>query len=89
MKQYVGLDVSQRETSVCVLNETGHILFEGKAKSDPGAVTHFFASARLMQSASVLRAARWRVGYGMNFVGSIYRWSASTLAMRTPPCRFA
>jgi transposase len=29
MKQYVGLDVSQRETSVCVLNETGHILFEG------------------------------------------------------------
>jgi hypothetical protein len=39
MKQYVGLDVSQRETSVCVLNETGHILFEGKAKSDPGALT--------------------------------------------------
>ncbi len=38
MKQYVGLDVSQRETSVCVLNETGHILFEGKAKSDPGGV---------------------------------------------------
>jgi transposase len=37
MKQYVGLDVSQRETSVCVVNETGHILFEGKAKSDPGA----------------------------------------------------
>jgi len=39
MKQYVGLDVSQKETSVCVVNEAGRILFEGKAKSDPGALT--------------------------------------------------
>jgi transposase len=37
MKQYVGLDVSQKETSVCVVNEVGQVLFEGKAKSDPGA----------------------------------------------------
>ena len=36
MKQYVGLDVSQKETSVCVVNEAGEVLFEGKAKSDPG-----------------------------------------------------
>jgi transposase len=39
MKQYVGLDVSQRETSVCVVNEVGRVVFEGKAKSDPGALT--------------------------------------------------
>jgi transposase len=39
MKQYVGLDVSQKETSVCVVNETGQVIFEGKAKSDPGALT--------------------------------------------------
>ena len=38
MKQYVGLDVSQKETSVCVVNEVGRVLFEGKAKSDPGAL---------------------------------------------------
>jgi transposase len=36
MRQYVGLDVSQRETSVCVVNETGQPIFEGRAKSDPG-----------------------------------------------------
>jgi transposase len=29
MKQYVGLDVSQKETSVCVVNEVGQVLFEG------------------------------------------------------------
>ena len=39
MKQYVGLDVSQRETAVCVVSETGQVIFEGKAKSDPGDLT--------------------------------------------------
>ncbi|UEM15368.1 DUF2130 domain-containing protein [Bradyrhizobium barranii subsp. barranii] len=38
MMQYVGLDVSQKETSVCVVNEAGQSLFEGKVKSDPGAL---------------------------------------------------
>jgi len=36
MRQYVGLDVSQRETAVCVVNENGQAIFEGKAKSHPG-----------------------------------------------------
>ena len=36
MKQYVGLDVSQRETAVCIVDETGKLLFEGTAKSHPG-----------------------------------------------------
>jgi transposase len=38
MKQYVGLDVSQKETAVCVVDDNGKILFEGKAPSDPGAL---------------------------------------------------
>lgn len=39
MKQYVGLDVSQRETSVCVVDDAGRPIFQGKVKSDPGALT--------------------------------------------------
>ena len=39
MKQYVGLDVSQKETAVCVVGEMGQVIFEGKVKSDPGALT--------------------------------------------------
>jgi hypothetical protein len=39
VKQYVGLDVSQKETSVCVVDESGRCVFEGKAKSHPGALT--------------------------------------------------
>ena len=38
MTQYVGLDVSQKETAVCVVDQSGKILFEGKAPSDPGAL---------------------------------------------------
>ena len=39
MKQYVGLDVSQKETSVCVIDDHGRVVYEGKAKSEPGALT--------------------------------------------------
>ncbi len=38
MKQYVGLDVSQKETAVCVVDQDGKVLFEGKAPSNPGAL---------------------------------------------------
>ena len=29
----------KKETSVCVVNEVGQVVFEGKAKSDPGVLT--------------------------------------------------
>jgi len=89
MKQYVGLDVSQRETSVCVLNETGHILFEGKAKSDPGALTALLRkraphAERIGFESGAMASWLWHELRRLDL-----RWSASTLAMRTPPCRFA
>ncbi len=40
MKQYVGLDVSQRETAVCVVGEIAQVIFEGKVKSDLGVLTN-------------------------------------------------
>ena len=43
MKHYVGLDVSQRETAVCVVSETGEIVFEGKVRSEPGALARLLA----------------------------------------------
>ena len=38
MKQYVGLDVAQKETAVCVVDQDGKVLFAGKVPSDPGAL---------------------------------------------------
>ncbi len=39
MKHYAGLDVSLEQTSVCVVDESGSILCEGKTESDPAALT--------------------------------------------------
>src|SRR5258706_11658683 len=38
MEQYVGLDVSMEETSVCVMEATGSVVWEGKATSTPAAL---------------------------------------------------
>ncbi len=35
MNEYVGFDVSKEETSFCVMDDTGEILVQGKALSDP------------------------------------------------------
>jgi transposase len=43
MKQYVGLDVSKKETAVCVVDEDGRLIFRGSGQvgsrssgQDPG-----------------------------------------------------
>jgi transposase len=43
MKEYVGLDVSMKETSICVVDDEGRILAEGKVASRPEAIAGFLA----------------------------------------------
>ena len=38
MEQYVGLDVSQEQTSVCVVDGGGQVIWEGKCASTPEAI---------------------------------------------------
>jgi len=38
MEQYVGLDVSQEQTSVCVVDGGGRVIWEGKCTSTPEAI---------------------------------------------------
>src|SRR5436853_976042 len=38
MSEYVGLDVSLEETSVCVLRADGSVVWEGKVESEPAAI---------------------------------------------------
>jgi transposase len=44
MKYYAGLDVSLDETAVCVVNEEGVIVHEGKAESDPTALADWLSN---------------------------------------------
>lgn len=43
MEHYVGLDVSVRETSVCVVDETGKLLKEAKVPTEPEAIAGLLA----------------------------------------------
>ena len=82
MKQYVGLDVSQRETSVCVVDDAGKPVFQGKAKSDPGALAELLRKRALTPSALDSRRAPCLAGSGTNSQGLGYRSSALMLGMR-------
>ncbi len=41
MERYVGLDVSLKETSICVVDDKGNIVSEGTVISDPPAIAAF------------------------------------------------
>jgi transposase len=45
MKYFVGLDVSLAETSICLVDEEGLIIREGKAESDPTALASWLSSS--------------------------------------------
>src|SRR5437763_6738717 len=44
MKYYVGLDVSLKQTSICVVNHTGSVVREGVVDSDPEMIATFVRS---------------------------------------------
>jgi hypothetical protein len=46
MECYVGLDVSLKQTSICVVNGTGSVVREGIVDSDPGGIAAFVATGK-------------------------------------------
>ena len=44
MEYYVGLDVSLKQTSICVVDQTGSVVREGIIKSDPEAISVYVRS---------------------------------------------
>ncbi len=41
MERYVGMDVSLKETSICVVDGNGKIMCEGTVISEPAAIAEF------------------------------------------------
>jgi transposase len=48
MKHYIGLDVSMKETSICIVNEKGKVIYEGKEKTDPALLTDHIQKRNLL-----------------------------------------
>ena len=67
MNHYVGLDVSVRETSVCVVDETGRVLKEARVPTEPEAIASLLAKGGF-----AARGLAWRPGRCRN--GSTPSW---------------
>jgi len=47
MKYFAGLDVSMEETSVCIVDQDGAVVREGRAASDPAALNDYLGATGL------------------------------------------
>ena len=65
MEYYVGLDVSLKQTSICVVDRAGLVVREGVIDSDPEAISGYVRSkAPNAVRIGVSRRDRRRRGYG-------------------------
>lgn len=60
MKYFAGLDGSLEETAICVVDESGRIVKEGRAASEPQALLHALLKSICRWNASDWKPARWR-----------------------------
>ena len=59
MEHYAGLDVSLRLTAVCVIDERGRVVGEGKVASEPAAIAAFLQPYASTLTLAGLRPACW------------------------------
>ena len=83
---YAGLDVSLKETAVCIVDDAGKIVFERMVPTDPGLLASCLAKHAPAWSGLASRAALRRPGCGASFVRLASPSSVSTAAMPTASC---
>ncbi|WP_198526925.1 hypothetical protein [Sphingomonas sp. Ant20] len=66
MTQFVGLDVSQKDTAVSVVDEEGRQMWRGKVKTDPTAIADVILSRAPDAKRIGFETGRSRPGSGMH-----------------------
>ena len=63
MDHFAGLDVSVKETSVCIVDDAGRIVKEVKVASEPQALLKVLGNPAYVSSGSDWKLGRYRNGY--------------------------
>ena len=63
MDHFGGLDVSVKETSICIVDDTGRIVKEVKVASEPAALLKVLGTPPTASSGSDWKPGRYRNGY--------------------------
>src|SRR5512132_2513316 len=85
MEKYVGLDVSLNETSLCVVDQTGTTLWQGKCASTPESIAAVLArrapgATRIGLESGLLSTWHWPRAQSAGSAGIGPLWLAATLA---------
>ena len=65
MTHFVGLDVSVKETSVCVVDAAGRVILEQKVPTEPADIITLLTSLGWASAGSGSRPGRCRSGWSM------------------------
>ena len=88
MDQYVALDVSLKETSVCVLDANGAVAFEGRVPSDPASLVQLIRTRAPRAVKMGLRQGRPPSGSGTPSGPKVCQCSAWMPGTLMPLSRF-
>lgn len=73
MAHYAGLDVSEKDTAIHVVDEAGRLVWRGKRASEPEALAAALCRHAPELSGSGLRPGSWRRGSTIRFGISAFR----------------
>jgi hypothetical protein len=77
MVHFVGLDVSVKETSVCVVDETGQVVAEHRVATEPDEIAKLLTSLGVEHGRVSLEAGRSHSGWSTAWPRRACRGSAS------------
>jgi len=77
MDHFAGLDVSVKETSICIVDDTGRIVREVKVASEPEALLKVLGARPTASSGLDWKPDRCRNGCSALWPKQSYQWSVS------------
>ena len=90
MTHYAGLDVSLKETAICIVDENGKVARRESVATEPEAIARFFAAAAesgLPVARMVHASGQLAIWLQRALKARGLPWSASTRAGRARRCR--